>query len=825
MIALSASIGIVKAPARGVLALCVEPTASLIAGYLLVAAFRQCKDRTSRLQLSILTWAFATLAIVNATYCLRLLPDRNVLSGFWAVVGAVAAPFSFAFFSTFLLCRYRSALAKLSFCVALLLTWLPSFAVVWRFGVHDVWAKHMTDWSTIALVSHATAWVFATLSLATAFPLSFRTRCWQETFFLQSIVVLVVSALAMSHELTLQDYAVMSWSETVWAIAVSGLTLPIVASEGTLAGSKPALAPWTSFRALIGVTVFIANLGVVGGLFVFDVLHLNDGNSWCAASLIVLVSWSLANWVGLAIATGLENVRKSMQPNHDSPSVAITHDGPLDLPIAKRMPLSEMDELVAQYNARVGELCTLHERFLSQAKKAALGELAARVAHDIRSPLAAIRMVLDDLQNPTEDSRVLLRSAIFRIEDIANELLHTRRGETPTSVAHQTVLIQALIESLVSEKRLEYRVDLGLSIETTATGDSYGAFATIDTSMFKRVLSNLINNAVEAVHRKGHIQITTCLASAQVSVAVRDNGVGIPIDVLKKLGRSELSSGKASGNGIGVFAARQALEKWGGQLAYASKEGVGTTATISLPAVTPPPWFMPHLEIDESIRTIVVLDDDVSIHHIWTERLSDTPVEIVHLSSPEGFHSWRAAQSTTDGAIYLVDYEFLGQKQNGLDLIEQYDSAAFSALVTSRFEDDPVIERCRSLGVRLIPKPALSYLPIRNSFQKNHKDVDAILIDDDPLVRSLWRIRAQASDKNILLYDRPESFFDEANAINKSAVVYVDLNLGNSVRGDSLAERIAALGFSKIYLATGEDTNGLECGPHIQGSVGKSAPF
>ncbi|MBL7916989.1 MAG: hypothetical protein JNM96_01240, partial [Bacteroidia bacterium] len=145
-----------------------------------------------------------------------------------------------------------------------------------------------------------------------------------------------------------------------------------------------------------------------------------------------------------------------------------------------------------------------------------LGDLAAQVAHDIRSPLTAIMILSKDEPSLSEDSRILFKTGVTRILDITNDLLNKAKGflttnqESPTEETEKSSvqLITTIIESLVSEKRVEYRSKLNVNLQTNFNQSSFGLFANIQKSEFKRILSNLINNSVEAVRNRGKIEVT-----------------------------------------------------------------------------------------------------------------------------------------------------------------------------------------------------------------------------------------------------------------------------------------------------------------------------
>lgn len=185
-----------------------------------------------------------------------------------------------------------------------------------------------------------------------------------------------------------------------------------------------------------------------------------------------------------------------------------------------------------------------------------------------------------------ENIRTTIRSQIGRIQDIANGLLTRNRVEIIGSGQFSNndgiaknddqivpELLNTCIEEIISEKRVSLRPMLGIDlIANIYSEDSYGLFAKINLSELKRILSNLINNAVEALpEKRGSITIKlNGNSDGLVSIIVSDDGKGIPSEQLPKLAQEGVSYGKEksgeSGSGLGLYHARTVIEKWGGTI-------------------------------------------------------------------------------------------------------------------------------------------------------------------------------------------------------------------------------------------------------------------
>ncbi len=476
--------------------------------------------------------------------------------------------------------------------------------------------------------------------------------------------------------------------------------------------------------------------------------------------------------------------------------------------------------------------------------EAGLGNLATQVAHDIRSPLAALDNVIGNIKVLPEDDRILVRAAVNRIKDIANNLIEKNRelksgqkgaGSTGTNAAtpaatteaHIVQLLSSLVDPLVTEKRMQFRSKIGIEIDGRVDASSYGLFAKIQPTEFKRVLSNLVNNAVEVLGDRGTVTITLATKNNQIEIRVADNGKGIPPEILAKLGRRGETHGKQGGSGLGLYHACTSVESWGGKLTIESEVGNGTAVVITLPQAKAPEWFVSELILTPQ-ASVVVLDDDSSIHGIWqgrfdSLRVQEKGIEVLHFSTPDELTKWVTGSPAAKTALYLADFELLGHKQTGLDLIEALKLGPQSILVTSRFEEKHIVEGCHRLGVRLIPKGMSGFVPI--SLGVALEAVDAILIDDDSLVHMTWKSAANQLSKSLRAFSHPDQFFSVAGGFTKNSPVYVDANLGDGITGEDVAKRVHELGFVTVYLATGYEPEQFQGHSFLAGVLGKDPPF
>jgi signal transduction histidine kinase len=237
----------------------------------------------------------------------------------------------------------------------------------------------------------------------------------------------------------------------------------------------------------------------------------------------------------------------------------------------------------------------VQEARLREERAIKMGEVAMQMAHDIRSPLAAMEVGLSQSSQPSPQSRELLLTAKNRIYSIAQDLLHwsdaTQVSSDTTNLKSMT--LEEIISNLLREKRLEYqnfpeiifRMELSGDLSQNPNQESSEHLPYTfkqDSTQLERILSNLINNSVESLAEKGEVTVKLYRMHRSIFIQVDDDGSGIPEEILKKLGSPNVTFGKQSGFGLGVYHAKKTLKEWGGDLFYKKREQ-GTSAIIQLP--------------------------------------------------------------------------------------------------------------------------------------------------------------------------------------------------------------------------------------------------
>ena len=465
-----------------------------------------------------------------------------------------------------------------------------------------------------------------------------------------------------------------------------------------------------------------------------------------------------------------------------------------------------------------------------------LGTITVQVAHDIRSPLATINAVVKETNEIQEQKRIILRNATQQLNDIANILLvRYRSGVDSSSVesssSKESEVIAVLLDLIISEKRLQYK-HLPITIEFIVSMDSYGVFAQVVVSDFKRVISNLINNAIEAINGRGEIIVRLSTTESSVDIEISDNGVGMSSGLIMKVFDGSISSNKKDGSGVGLLSSRNLIESWGGMFNITSELNVGTTVHLGFVRLKPATWFASELSFIAGSK-VVILDDDQSIHDLWESRFSNeisgAKLQLIHFYHAEELIHYDLNKLSS--AYFLCDYELIGQEKTGLDVIEQLNLGKKAILVTSRYDDRDIRSRCARLDLKILPKNYAAYVPIHvgkdvsEIIFLNVKEPDLVLIDNDPLVITTWKFIGKKRNKKILAFDSFVCAEKEIEKLPRTVPIYIDSDLGTEIPGEEYAKILYEQGFVNIYLATGHRSSRFKSMDWIKGIVGKEPPF
>ncbi len=479
----------------------------------------------------------------------------------------------------------------------------------------------------------------------------------------------------------------------------------------------------------------------------------------------------------------------------------------------------------------------------------AFAEVMRQVAHDIRSPLAALEAALKDVEVASPQKRLLMNQSLIRIREIADSTLQmrvsagTRRSDPtssfnmePISSSNQTqnptqhrdeaksIRYLDVLNQVVDEIRI--RALQGTTVQMIQDETAFDRFVEVVPSELGRALANILNNSIEAMAKRSTPGTVICEVGnveGRIRTTIKDNGCGIPESVLPRIFQKEFSHGKPNGTGLGLYQARGFFESAGGSLTLSSYEGVGTTVNLSLPSHPAESWFYRGLAVIEGTE-ICICDDRPEIHEVWKQKLRSFPSLIIrNFHQLEAFAAWSDVPSNLQRSWrVLMDLEFPLEHANGLEILASRGLQSRACLMTGRELDLAFIQECQRVGVQILSKTNLASCPIYGSDGLPEK-VDMVLLEDDPWTVDSWKSEASIHNVGLWLPRNADSLWAHLHLLDADTPIYVDEELGYTKGGHVVLDLIRC-GYKDACLATGHQADFMKSlYPHIS-VTGKTWP-
>ena len=247
----------------------------------------------------------------------------------------------------------------------------------------------------------------------------------------------------------------------------------------------------------------------------------------------------------------------------------------------------EIGQLVDEYNRTLNELVHSAELLARSERESAWREMAKQVAHEIKNPLTPMKLSIQMLQRSKADgaedlsdridrtSRTLIEQ-IDTLSNIATEF--SSFAKMPKSNIKEVELISVIESSIDLHKNSEVHISLEVDAEEYFTIQA-------DHDQLIRVFNNLIKNGIQATPdgQTPEIIIGLTKNGGQCTIAVKDNGSGIPDELKEKIFVPNFTT-KSSGMGLGLAMVKNIVETSNGKIWFESEEGTGTTFYISFAA-------------------------------------------------------------------------------------------------------------------------------------------------------------------------------------------------------------------------------------------------
>ncbi|GAF65931.1 hypothetical protein BTS2_2831 [Bacillus sp. TS-2] len=213
----------------------------------------------------------------------------------------------------------------------------------------------------------------------------------------------------------------------------------------------------------------------------------------------------------------------------------------------------------------------------------AVSHIAAGVAHELRNPLSVIKgfLQLAQLTNDFQKYYDTILAELNRMNAIIEDFLSVSRRKMDRKLQSPVQIMKSLVEIMKAECLL-HDVEFSMNLKETAL------LINVNESIIKQIMLNLLRNSIEAFGKSNQnrkFKITTNICDNEYFILVKDNGKGMPDEVLKQLGKPFFTT-KESGTGIGIPLCKKMIEDHGGTFKIESTFNVGTTVILSLPLIT-----------------------------------------------------------------------------------------------------------------------------------------------------------------------------------------------------------------------------------------------
>jgi two-component system cell cycle sensor histidine kinase/response regulator CckA len=275
--------------------------------------------------------------------------------------------------------------------------------------------------------------------------------------------------------------------------------------------------------------------------------------------------------------------------------------------------------------ADISEHVRLEQELRQTQRLESIGRLAGGIAHDFNNLLVGIsgygEFALRRLERGEPDADADIRD-LLEVADRASDLTRQLLAFAKRQVLEPEVVdLREVVGGMV---RLLGRV-LGEGIALVTASPDAAVYVDADRSQLEQVIANLAFNGRDAMPGGGQLRIEVALAPAEAVLTVRDTGMGMDAETAERAFDPFFTTKGLEGNGLGLATVRGIVEQSGGRMTLDTQLGRGSTFTVYLPLAerSPLPPAPPVQSGEETVATILVIDDDPMVREVVTAMLED----------------------------------------------------------------------------------------------------------------------------------------------------------------------------------------------------------
>ncbi len=345
--------------------------------------------------------------------------------------------------------------------------------------------------------------------------------------------------------------------------------------------------------------------------------------------------------------------------------------------------------------------------------------MATEISNKMQGPITILSDLSDKFSSSLDEKQQhIYKKALTRIDAISEDLLsaHTTRQDIADDTAKNNY-VYIYFNEIIQEKILQCERK-NILLEMKIDRDAIFIISPLPDDVFYRLLSNIINNAIEACESRQNRIISCYLQHTPgenyFQVSVKDSGCGMHQEQINTILKGESKTTKEKGFGIGLRYVINTVSTWKGNCKIKSKIDKGTEFCISLPLSSPKPhWWADSISVPDQ-GDIIIFSAGKAHYDLLTKELAPvlektTTSTIKYCYRMKNFI--RLLTSKKDKFI-LFDATDSDNLISTIDYIKKYSLEKSALLITQRYHEASIQHLCEQSAIKLIPETLFKYVKI-----------------------------------------------------------------------------------------------------------------